>query len=621
MRFRQILSALGYALFLCSQVHAEVVRVEITSRLDLGESGYEEIVGRLHFEVDPARPCNAVIADIGLAPVNADGRVAFSSDLRILKPRDPARANGAAWVEIPNRGNRAQLSPWMTRNGFTVLNVGWEFDVARKDSLLRIQVPAARNHDGSAIRGVVSATFTPDQAVDRFTVTDLTEYPPVDATGPETRLVKRAQMAYPAGAEVPREYWSLEGNQVRLQGGFEPGATYEVFYLAEGPPVAGLGYAAIRDAVAWLRHDTQSLAPVKHAYAFGVSQCGRFLRDFIYLGFNTDERERQVLDGMISHVAGAGRLVLNRRWATPRSLAEFCTTAYPFTDLALPDPVSGQTDGLIENPRVKHPPKIFHTNSSTEYWGAGRVAALIHTDPAGTRDIPLAENVRCYYFAGTQHGGAKFPPTSLTEGSPLSNPTNPIPVVEALRVAMHRWVSDGIEPPASRYPRLSDGTLVPVAQARFPLVPGMALPQALRAGPRIANPRWPGGAGAGVEMPLLVPQVDADGNELAGIRLPGIAAPLGTATGWVFRPPAFGSPHELVLLRGAWIPFATTRAKRDGTEDPRPSLEERYPSKDAYLKKVGDALAELVHDRFLANSETDQLLTKAAEMWDWLHRQ
>ncbi len=558
-----------------SSASAAVVRVEVSERSDVGKTDYEQIVGRLHFEIDPKLPGNAIIADVDLAPVNAVGKVSFSADLRILKPKDPARSNGAAWVEIPNRGGKASASDWIVKQGFTVLNVGWEFDVPVQADKMSIQVPAARNKDGSAIRGVVSATFTPDKPIDEHTITELTDYPPADVEGADSRLIVRTRMAYPGGKEVPRKLWTLKGNHIRLDSGFEPGKTYEVFYLAESPPIAGLGYAAIRDAVAWLKHDTTSLAPVKHAYAFGSSQCGRFLRDFVYLGFNTDEQDRQALDGVVAHVAGAGRLVFNQRWSTPRGLAGFYTASYPFADTAQADAVSGHAEGILENPRVKHAPKIFYTNTAAEYWGAGRVAALTHTAPGGTRDIEFPENVRSYFFASTQHGPSSFPPTAQAKDAPLANPVNANAVLTALRLALHRWVAEGIAPPPSVYPKLGDGTLAPAAAVRFPEVPGIGDPRTLKAGGRVRNPQWADGAGVGAELPLLVPQVDTDGNDIAGIRMPDVAVPLGTATGWVFRSASRGTPHEPVLLRGAWVPFAATKAIQQQTKDPRSAMEER----------------------------------------------
>ncbi len=610
-----------FFLLLSISAHAAVVRVDVASRTAVAKSDYEIISGKLHFEIDPKLPQNAIIADVGLAPVNAEGKVSFTADLRLWKPKEDSRSNGAVWVEIPNRGGRASLPAAFMEKGFTMLNVGWEFDVLAKKDTLRLEVPRARNADGSAIRGVVSAAFAPDKRLEDKELTDLADYPPVDIAGAESRLIIRDAAAYPAGKEVPRELWSLQNGRIRLKGGFEPGKTYEVFYLSEAPPVAGLGYAAIRDAVAWLKHDPASPAKVKHAYAFGASQCGRFLRDFVYLGFNSDEQDRIALDGILSHVAGAGRLVLNQRWCTPRAISGYYTASYPFADTAQPDAVSGQSEGVLENARVKHAPKIFYTNMAAEYWGAGRVGALTHTTPDGKQDIALPENVRSYFFASTSHGPASFPPTSQVKGSSLANPVNANPAILALRLAMHRWVSKGTEPPASVHPKLSDGTLVPVSEVRWPKVPGLAAPNAIKAGGRIRNSQLPGGGGEGTELPLLVPQCDADGNDLGGIRVPDVAVPLGTGTGWVFRPAEFGSPHEFYLLRGAWVPFAKTQAEREAANDPRLSLEERYGSKDAYLDQVKAAVEKLVKQRFLTDADLEPQLKQASERWDWVMRQ
>jgi hypothetical protein len=602
----------------CHPVAAEVVRVEITSRTDVGSSGYEKIVGKLHYEIDPRLPANAVIADVGLAPVNASGKVEFSSDLSVLKPKDETRGNGAAWLEIPNRGGQAGLSEWVTEHGFTVVSVGWEFDLPAQPGKLLATVPEARQKDGRPIRGVVRTTFTPDKRVEVQTLTDLEVYPAVDADGPDSRLMVRTRPAFPGGEEVPRHLWTVKDHVITLQGGFEPGKTYEVAWLAEGPPVAGLGYAAIRDAAAWLKRDARTIAPVKHVYAFGASQCGRFLRDFLYLGFNTDEQGRPVLDGVMAHIAGAGRLVLNQRWSQPRSVAGFYTASYPFADTALRDPVSGHEEGILENSRAKHRPKVFYINTAAEYWGAGRVAALTHTDVAGTRDIPFPEGVRSYFFAGTQHGPSPFPPKALVEGAPLANPVSANASIIALRLAMHRWVTEGVPPPPSACPKLEDGSLTPVAGVRFPAVPGMGSPKGVKSGGRLRNPIWEDGAGEHTELPLLVPQVDEDGNDLAGIRLPDVAVPLGTATGWVYRPAAMGAPHELVLLRGAWVPFAATKAGRVRSGDPRPALEERYGSKEVYLARVGEALEDLIRRGFLSNKDLEPKLKEAGERWDWV---
>lgn len=608
----------GLCLLAVLSAHAEVTRVEVTKRADLGDTGYEEIVGRLHYAINPGLEGNAVIADIQLAPKDDGGRVVFSSDLRILRPKDPDLSADAAWVEIPNRGGRANLGEWFVRNGFTVVSIGWEFDLPPAADKMRLEAPVAMNPDGSAIRGVVNTTFTPDKSIEEQNVTDLEIYPAVDPDGPDSRLLVRDRAGFPGGVEIDRKLWRVEGHRVRLEGGFEPGKTYEVSWLAEGPPVAGLGYAAIRDAVAWLKHGEDSPAPVSRAYAFGSSQCGRFLRDYLYLGFNTDERNRPVLDGVMAHVAGAGRLVLNERWSKPRSVAGYYTASYPFADSAVEDPVSGHRDGILENPRMKHPPKVFYTNMAAEYWGAGRVAALTHADPGATRDVDFPDHVRSYFFAGTSHGPAPFPPASLVKGAPMANPVSASASIYALRMAMHRWVTEGIEPPPSVHPTFLDGTLVPIARVDFPAVPGMPSPRKVSAGVRVRNPQRPDGAGAGTELPLLVPQCDADGNDLGGIRMPDIAVPLGTATGWVFRPESMGSPHEFYLLRGAWVPFAKTKEQRERAADPRLSIEERYDSKEDYLKRVKAVLEELAERRFLETRDIDTQLSQAAARWDWV---
>lgn len=599
---------------------AAVVRVEVLQRSDVGESDYEQIAGKLYFEIDPKAPGNAVIADVDLAPRNAAGKVSFVADLRLWKPKDASRSNGAAWVEIPNRGGKASLSPALMAQGFTMLNVGWEFDVPAKPDALRLEVPRAKNKDGSAIRGVVSAQFTPDKPADEQTLTDLADYPPCDLDGPDSRLIVRTRAAWRGGSEIPRTRWSWKNGRLHLDGGFEPGKTYEIFCMSEAPPVAGLGYAAIRDAVSWLKHDATSLAPVQHAYAFGASQCGRMLRDFVYLGFNTDEQDRITLDGVMAHIAGAGRLVLNQRWATPRSLASYYTASYPFADRAQLDPVSGHSDGLLENPRVSHAPKIFYTNTATEYWGGGRVAALTHTNEAGTEDIAFPANARSYFFAGTSHGPAPFPPKAQATGTPLADPINASATVNALRMAMHRWVTEGTEPPPSVYPKLTDGTLTPVAGIHYPKVPGIAAPNAVKAGGRVRNPLWPEGAGEGADLPLFVPQVDSDGNDLGGIRMPDLAVPLGTAAGWVFRPASMGSPDNLVMLRGAWTPFAATKAQREKTGDPRPSLEERYASKDEFMAKVSATIQWLIDRRLMTESDMEPQMKQASERWDWVFK-
>jgi hypothetical protein len=601
---------------------AGVTRVEIDRRTPHEKSDYETIEGTLHFSVDPEDPKNRIIADIELAPKDESGNVTFSSDFRLLCPKDGAESAVAVWAEIPNRGGSSNLQPFMVENHFALFEVGWEFDVASDPKRLAINVPKAVEKDGSPIRGSVEAIFILNERKEEFTVTDLADYPPVDPEGSETRLTVRDHGDRPGGKELPRDTWNLEGNHLTLEGGFEPGKTYEITWLAENPPVAGLGFAAIRDAVSWIKHDAASPAPGLPVYSQGASQCGRLLREFVYEGFNTDLNDEPVFQGIIAHIAGAGRVDLNRRWSTPKELSLFRTASYPFSDEAWPDPVTGLKEGILENPRVTHRPKIFYTTTAAEYWGAGRVAALVHTDPAAEKDVPLPEGVRLYVFAGSQHGPSAFPPTPAAEGAPLSNPTNFRDSLYSLRLALHRWVTEEKMPPASAYPTFATGTLIPAKDLAFPELSGVATPNDLTAGLRMRNPFLPEGAGAGTELPLLVSQVDADGNDLAGLRLPEISVPLATATGWMFRPAEMGAPHELLpVLRGSWFPFALTKADREKSGDPRLSIEERYRDREDFLEKTKEAATLLVEKGYLRDEDIESSVKRAATTWDWLHGQ
>lgn len=616
-----------------SALWGEVTRVEISQRVDLGSTGYEKITGKIHFAIDPKNARNIAIVDLELAPVTSAGRVEFSADLFVLKPKDARAGNGAALLEISNRGGRGLVTGFnrggkgdpatdadvgdgfLLKQGFTLVSVGWEFDVPPASGLLRIEVPVATEH-GNPVTGVVHTSFVLDAPATEHTVTDLAAYASIDPQGADTRLVVRQSGREAGGTEIPRPRWKLHGQTISLEGGFEPGKTYEIFYRSTNPPVAGLGFAAVRDTAAWLKNQPDSVAPVRFVYAFGASQSGRFLRSFLYEGFNTDERERLVFDGVLAHIAGAARIDLNRRWSLPRALGTYSATAFPFSDAAQRDPVSGVTDGLLENPRSQHRPKVFYTNTAVEYWGGGRVAALTHTDPAGAADITLPENVRSYFFTGAQHGPGRFPPVEPTTTQQRANPEDYWWILRALLVAMHAWVKDGTTPPPSAVPTLRDGSLVKAAGVSFPMIPGAASPRALSGGYRVKNPRLAGDGGAGAALPLLVAQVDADGNERAGIRLPEIAVPLATYTGWNFRSEKAGVPGDLFPLVGSWIPFAATKAAREASHDPRPAVEERYASKAEYLAKFQAAADALVKRGYLLPGDVARLHQRAGEQWD-----
>jgi hypothetical protein len=614
-------------------VGAEVARVEITSRRDaaggrsFGSAGpYERLAGKIYFTIDPANRRNQVIADLDKAARNAAGKVEMSADLVIFRPKDASRNNGVALFDIVNRGNSVALNifsgpvgntlegevgdGFLLARGLTIVQVGWEFD-ARGG--VRIEVPNA-----AGVTGMVRGRFIPNNR-NPVTVGDLVGYAPADAASPQNTLRARQRLGG-EWATIPRERWTLAAdNTVTLEGGFEPGQTYELAYVPVGAPVAGLGFAAVRDAAAWVRYAPDATVSAKHLIAFGSSQTGRWLRDFVYEGFNADERNRRVFDGVMPHIGGGGAVLLNERWSTPTSLLMETATRFPFSDRKQRDPVTGAEDGLLENPRAaEHQPKVFHTLSDTEYWERG--GALVHTSPDGARDITLPDNVRLYHFASAPHNIGQFPP-AIANGEVANNPFDLRIAMRALLVAMERWVRDGTAPPASRYPRLSDGTLVRAADVAFPALRGVTSPRTAYAGVRGANAHLPKQGGAGAPLPLVVPQVDRDGNSRGGIRLPDVAVPLATHTGWIFRNAKIGGTEQFVPLAGAYVPLARTKAEREAAGDPRPSVEERYQSREHYLKLVQEAAAPLVKEGYLLADDVARIVRRAGDHYDVVTRQ
>jgi hypothetical protein len=616
-------------MFGATAARAEVTRVEILKRGGLAAyAGYEKLEGRVYFSVDPANPRNAVIVDLDRAPRNAQGRVEFSADIYAIRPK--TGGNGVAIVDVVNRGNRVTRmfnrvatgsdpdvgDGFLLRRGFTIIAVGWEFDLPATGEGLRIRVPVAQGASG-----IVRTLIEVDRRATTYRLAeDVPAYPPADPNGPDTVLTVRDTLS-DAPQTVPRAQWRLAGDVVTLDSGFEPGRVYEVSYRVADPPVAGLGLAAVRDIGSWAKHVPDAVASAKYVYAHGQSQTGRFLREFLYLGFNADERERLVFDGVIAHIAGAARIDINRRGSTPTAGNAFVGT-FPFSDRAQRDPVTAATEGLLENDRARrHQPKLFLTNSSVEYWiDTGRAAALVHTTPDGTRDAALGDNVRAYLFAGAQHTPGQFPPAAGGRGQQRANPLDYSMSLRALLVALDRWVREGVAPPPSRHPRLTERTLVRASDLAFPALPGVQSPRTVASGRRAVNPLLPSNGGAGAVQPLLVSQVDADGNEVAGIRLPEVAVPLATYAGWNFRSPEIGGTTRLVGNTGSYIPFARTQAEREARKDPRPSIEERYPSRGDYLAKVRAVVDLLVRDRYLLAEDVDPTVKRALDHWELLSK-
>ena len=656
---------------------AEVVRVEIRERGPFaeghafGRSGpYERIVGRLHFEVTPEDPANACIVDLKLAPRNARGKVEFWSDFFLLAPADARRGNRRLLYDVNNRGNKLALwtfneargnSPatladagngFLMQQGYSVLWCGWSGEVTPGDDRLLAGLPIARE-TGGPITGKIHVEVCRDEPVESSPLywtpwTVSVPYPPVSLDTRLARLTMRPNRSEPA-VEIPPQQWAFaraEGGKrlpdpgcLWVQGGIRPGWLYELVYTGKDPRVSGLGFAAVRDCTSFFRyrpadhHGTANplCGAVERAYIFGISQSGRFVNHFLYEGFNTDEKQRMVFDGAISHVSGAGRGLFNHRFG----VATLCATqhenrltpseSFPFTTVPQTDPLTGRSGEILARARArKHVPKIFFTQTSTEYWTRG--ASLLHTDVEGKRDVGLDPNVRIYCVAGAQHLGG-----GPTDRGTCQNPRNPLddrpPVLRALLVALDQWVTAGRKPPASRYPRIADGTLVDLETFRkaFPRIPGVRLPAESYKPFRLDfGPRWLTAGIADWVPPrvgppycTLVPAVNADGNELAGVRLFDVAVPLATYTGWNLRAAASGAEGMLAPYNGSYLAFAQTRDQRLKTGDPRPSVLERYPTRDAYLARVTQAVLELRDNGFLLDEDAVAMLRTAAKRQLW----
>ncbi len=605
---------------------AAVTAFQVTGRAAVPGYPYERITGRITYSQDPNDPHNRGVVDLDKAPRDEHGRVVFSGDLVIVRPT--SGGNGVVLLDVVNRGRMTAFGlsgvrgtggdvvgdGFLLKRGFTIVCVGWEFDAPRANNGITLDAPIA-TEAGRAITGLVHASFTPDRANGDIAVGDVALYPAIDAGAADSELTVRDLPQQPATV-VPRARWRLTGNVVSMEGGFTPGTIYDLTYRAANPRVSGVGFLALRDAAAWIKHDDTAAVRGGVVIGFGMSQSGRALRDFTYQGFNTDEQDRQAFDAMMIQVAGAGRTDLNQRWATTVSLGTHTGTSFPFADAAQRDPVTGGTDGQLENPRARvNTPKVFYMNTGVEYWGGGRAAALVHLTPDGTRDIALPPNVRVYFIAGAQHGPAAFPPAAPTNVQLRQNPTDYWWVLRSLLTSMVGWVREGAEPPASAYPTLRGGTLVAAARIAFPPIPGVHSPAALWGGQRMANPLAPGAGAAGTALPFLVPQVDADGNERAGVRLPEVQVPLATYTGWNFREAKSGGTDNIRPLTGGYIPFAATRAERLATRDPRRAIAERYATLDAYLAQIRAAAAALVKNRYILSEDVPAIEARAVQHW------
>jgi hypothetical protein len=667
---RQIGRLLGLLLVLIgvsAPLAARVTRVEIESRTDVlsgknfGDAGaYERLSGQIFFSVRVDNPNNSRIVDLRNAVNLNHGEVEFSADFVAFRPKDPQRGNGSLLLEVPNRGRphfaalvdggdadlaRDAGDAWLLRKGFTIVSVGWQWDAPGQDDL-KLYAPIAKE-GGRRITGLLRGDFMLSRVMDEVPLGHLilgniggSEYPVALPSDPRNVLTVRdsrdaKRIVIPASqwqfAETVNGKLTPSDRHIHLKGGFQPGRIYEYVYGVADPVIAGLGFAAIRDFGAYAKRAPDAIIRAARVYGEGISQNARFLRDFLYEGFNADEDGKGVLDGVLAHVAGAGRGSFNYRFAQPSRDAQptssvfFPTDVFPFTDLPETDPLTGERGGLLDRATAeKVVPKIFFSNTSYEYWG--RAAALISVDPEGTQDVPIGDNVRIYHFTGLQHFSGPSPPQKGAGDLLGQEPESALPIKyfwRAMIANMDAWVRSDVPPPRSSYPRIDNGTLVPLRDYAFPPIPDVG--RAVEANDAVRldfGPQWRQGVlsvqppKVGKRFPVLVPQVDADGNESDGVRLPEIVVPLGTYAGWNLRDPTIGAPEQRVAFEASYIPFARTASERRKARDPRKSIEERYGSREDYLDRFGHALDELVEQHFILPEDRAALLLRGQQEWE-----
>jgi len=644
-----------------------LTRFEIASRVPyaggrrFGAVGtFEQVDGTAHFAVDPLQPANAPICDLQLATRNAAGLVEFTADFSVVLPVDAAQGNGRCIVELPNRGRRrvaalmncappdAPVGPqahpgdgFLFARGYTVASIGWQWDVYPSPELLGLTAPSAMQ-DGRPVAGETMVEMRPNERQSTRLLADRIHRPLPAAAGeqPGARLLVRD---WEDGEDrlIPRSRWrfareTLAGavepsaQHVWLEGGFEPGRIYQLVYETDRAPVAGLGLLAARDVAAFLRTPSATNpidgGSLRALILYGISQTGRMQRHFLSLGLNRCEDGARAYDGFHVHVAGARRGAFNHRFAQPSNqTTPLWGHSFPFADAVTTDALTGRTGSLLDRlAETADLPKIVATDSAAEYWRGD--AALAHIDTAGRDDLPEHPSARRYLFAGVQHvpgylGQSRTNPGTGTIARYTLNVLDYLPLHRAALINLDRWITEGLEPPPSRHPRLSDGTAVAreAVLALFTRLPGFAPPDPRRL-PFIRSvdmgsdeatgiARYP--AQEGAFYPALVSTVDADGNETAGIRMPDVAVPVGTHAGWNPRDPLTGSPEQIVPMNGLTLWFAPDEATRAARGDPRRSLAERYRDEADYAARVRAAGQRLAAERYLLEEDVERVVEAA----------
>jgi hypothetical protein len=638
------------------EAEARITRLEIVSTqsptfggLSFGSVGqYEKIFARAYGEVDPTDRHNSLIADIDKAPRNARGMVEYNVDVHILKPINLGLGNQRMFYDVVNRGNKGHGafngaggnnpttagdagSGLLMRHGYTMVFSGWEDEglVAPGNNRALARLPIAKQADGSSI---IDDTII-EQIFDSTNLSNNTfglAYPAATLDQTKARMLVRNHSRFVGGplvdrVEVPRDVWSYVNDRtVRINrahpflAAYDAGAAFEFIYPARDPQILGLGLAATRDVVSFLRHDTSEQNPLRggihYAIAHGSSQSGRYLKGFTYWGFNEDEAGRKVFEGIMPKISGAHAIESNERFgdtnATGRSYQRHLThkMEFPFTYEVRFDPLTGTTDGIFARCELTNTcPHVAHVDGGNEVYL--KAMSLVTTDGLG-KDIRLPKNVRVYLISSTQHGpSSQASPTGTCQQ--LSNPLPHDHAVRALYLALDQWATQGIEPPKSEYAK--GGDLVPTlpqSKQGFPRIPGVNYTgwyNDVSVKDKTTLPNMPI---PGKFYTVEVARTDEDGNDIPGVRHPELEVPLGTHTGWALRRAPFAE-NEDCALTGQFIPFATTKAERKSSGDPRKSLEERYNNHAQYVKKISRAVEKAVEKGYLLAEDGEAIISEA----------
>jgi hypothetical protein len=673
MRMKVAIAA-ALLLVAASAADARITRLKIVTKESptfggyafAGVGQYEKLVGKAYGELDPNDPKNAVIVDIKLAPRNARGKVEYAFDFYILKPIDLGKGNHKVMYEPPNRGRKTHESlnrgagsndpgsekdpaklanTFLLPRGYTMVWSGWDASAGMDNANYNttITLPVAKNPDGSSITGPAYEYIVSGAEAYELNYSAAT----LDQT--KATLTHRVHLD-DVPQVVPASGWAYDADAASIhlmpQGTrFRQGDIYEFSYTAKDPTVNAVGFAAVRDFNAFLRYEkadedrTQNplAGDITRIYTEIGSQPGRMLNDFRTLGFNQAENGKIVFDGMLQWIAAADGINMNSRFSQPgrternRQDQLYAEGVFPFANQHLTDPISGKTGGRYDAcTKTNTCPLAMEIYSANEYWVKG--ASLFHTDPMGKMDLPDHPMARLYFVSSMQHGTGNGAAKGACQQ--FGNPLDSGPVLRALWEALDQWSTKGTAPPPSTVPRLADGTLVPPMPQEaegFPKIPGVTYtglkstryllnygPNFYKTGiptinpPMITPPMFDNPANGPI-YPTYVPKTDADGNDIAGIRLPDVTAPLATYTGWALRSGA--QANDGCEGTGQMIAFPKTKAERIATGDPRLSIEERYASADAYTSAAKRAIDDLVAKRFMLQEDAQSNVQRMMRAW------